>query len=71
MSVKVIFVFLSLISNQNTLREKFPNRELFLVRIFLYSVQNRKMWTRNNSLFGHFSLSESTLVCLIEENYTF
>ena len=46
------------------LREKYPNTELFLVRIFLYSdwvrrflrIQSeyRKIWTRNNSVFGHF-----------------
>ena len=37
------------------LRKKCPNTELFLVLIFLYSVQIR---TRNNSLFGHFSRTE-------------
>ena len=36
-------------------REKCPNAELFLVRIFLYSDWIR---TRNNSVFGHFSRSE-------------
>ena len=46
-----------------TLREKCPNTELFLVRIFLYSdcirIQSeyRKMRIRNNSVFGHFSRS--------------
>ena len=53
-----------------TLREKCPNTELFLVRIFLYSdwiralktvnlriqSEHRKIRTRSNSeLFGHFS----------------
>ena len=44
-----------------TLREKCPNTELLLVRIFLYSDVNlriqseyRKIRTRNNSVFGHF-----------------
>ena len=37
------------------LREKCPNTELFLVRIFLYSY--RKILTRNNSVFRHFSRS--------------
>ena len=36
----------------DTLREKSPDMELFLVRIFLYS-----NW--NNSVFGHFSRGES------------
>ena len=54
-----------------TLCEKHPNTELFLVRIFLYSdwirrftskspfiqFEYRKIWTRNNSAFGHFSRS--------------
>ena len=53
-----------------SLREKCPNTELFLVRIFLYMdwirrfmvnlrIQSkyRKIWTRNNSVFGHFSRS--------------
>ena len=42
-----------------TLREKCPNVELFLVRIFLYS--GWKMRTRNNSVFGHFSRSVNYL----------
>ena len=39
------------------------NAELFLVRIFCYSVnlriqsKYRKIWTRNNSVFWHFSRS--------------
>ena len=53
-----------------TPREKCPNTELFLVRISLYSdwIRNtvslrikseyRKIWTKNNSVFGHFSRSE-------------
>ena len=40
------------------LREKCPNTELFLVLIFLYiQSEYRKIWTRNNSVFGHFSRS--------------
>ena len=59
-------------SAHKILREKFPNTELFLVCIFLYSewiseiyfvnicIQSkyRKIRTRNNSVFGHFSCSE-------------
>ena len=49
-----------------SLPENCPNTELFLVRIFLYSdsvnlrIQSeyRKIRTRNNSVFGHFSRSE-------------
>ena len=37
-----------------TLREKCPNMELFLVRI---QSEYRKIRTRNNSVFGHFSCS--------------
>ena len=33
------------------MREKCPNTELFLVRIWL---EYRKIRTRNNSIFGHF-----------------
>ena len=41
---------------REVLREKCPNTELFLVRIqFKY----RKIWTRNNSVFGHFSHQNS------------
>ena len=52
------------------LRERCPNTELFLVRIFLYldwirrftvnlriQSEYRKIRTRNNSVFGHFSRS--------------
>ena len=39
-----------------TLREKCPNAELLLVRIFLYfRTEYRKIRTRNNFVFGHFS----------------
>ena len=37
-----------------TLREKCPNTELFLVRI---QSEYRKIRTRNNPVFGHFSRS--------------
>ena len=45
-----------------SLREKCPNTELFLVRIFLYldcriQSEYRKIRTINNSVFGHFSRS--------------
>ena len=66
-----------------SLREKCPNVELFLVRIFLYSdwirrllvnlhIQSkyRKIRTKNNSVFGHFSRSfnglRRPLVCRIK-----
>ena len=39
-----------------TLREKSPNTEFFLVLIFLY-LECRKIWTRKNYVFGHFSRS--------------
>ena len=45
-----------------SLREKCPNTEYFLVRIFPYSdwIQSecRKIRTRKNSVFGHFSRSD-------------
>ena len=48
---------------RKALREKCPNMELFLVRI---QSEYRKIWTRNNSVFGHFSYSEGFgLVSLI------
>ena len=34
--------------------EKCSITELFLVRIFLYSLRIQKIWLRNNSVFGHF-----------------
>ena len=53
-----------------SLSEMCPNTELFLVRIFLYSArihgvnlriqfEYRRIQTRNNSVFGHFSRSVS------------
>ena len=39
-----------------SLREKCPNMELFLVRV---QSEYRKIRTRNNSVFGQFSRSES------------
>ena len=53
----------------NSLREKCPNTEFFLVRTFLYSggirrftekIQSnyRKIQTRKNPVFGHFSRSD-------------
>ena len=41
----------------NKLREKFPNTELFMVRIFLYSVQIQENTDQENSILTHFSLS--------------
>ena len=40
--------------------QKCPNKELFLVRIFLYSNWIQEIGTRNNSVFGHFSRSVNT-----------
>ena len=37
-----------------TLREKCPNTEFFLVRIFLYSDRILKNTDQNNSVFEHF-----------------
>ena len=49
-------------ANLESLREKCPSTELFVVRIFLYAAVNlriqaayRKIRTRKNSVFGHFS----------------
>ena len=42
---------------KHPLREKCPNTELFLVRIFLYSVRIQENTARNNSVFGPFSRS--------------
>ena len=54
-------------SNELSMREKCPNTEFFLVRIFLhshwiqrftpYSVRYRKIRIRKNSVSGHFSRS--------------
>ena len=41
---------------REVLREKCPNTELFLVRI---KFEYRTIWTRNNSVFGHFSHQNS------------
>ena len=45
----------------SSMREKCPNTELFLVRIFGLRIQSecRKIRTRNNSVFGHFSRSDT------------
>ena len=40
--------------NISTLRENCPSMEFFLVCIFLYSTEYRKIRTRKNSLYGHF-----------------
>ena len=61
------------LSELNTLCEKCPNTKLFLVRIFLYSDWNlriksefRKIRTRKNSVFGHFSPSVSIATVLFQ-----
>ena len=43
-----------------TLREKCPNTESFLVRIFLYQSEYRKTRTRKNSVFEHISRSDNS-----------
>ena len=53
--------------NTSTLREKYPNTELFLVRI---QSEYKKIRTRNNSVFGHFSRS-GTCVYLEERIVSF
>ena len=42
-----------------TLREKCPNTESFLVRIFPYQSEYRKTQTRKNTVFGHISRSNN------------
>ena len=42
----------------SSLREKCPNTEFFLVRIFLYSVQIEENTDKKNSVLGHFLHSE-------------
>ena len=37
-----------------SLREKYPNTEFFLVRIFLYSVQIQENSDEKKLFFGHF-----------------
>ena len=59
----------NLAKKSGTLRKMCPNTELFLVHIFLYleiysvnfriQSEYRKIRTRNNSVFGHFSRSGS------------
>ena len=44
------------------LREKCPNTEFFLVRIFLYSVRIQENTDKKNSVFGHFSRSEYSFI---------
>ena len=57
----------------STLREKCPNTEFFLVRIFLYSdcIQSecREIRTRKNYVFGYFSRSPIWRVLLYEAWY--
>ena len=66
---------LNIFHSISTLREKCPNTEFFLVSIFLYSdwilrftvnlcIQSkyRKIRTRKNIVFGHFSSSANNIV---------
>ena len=53
------------------LRKKCPNMQFFLVRIFLYSdIQSeyRKIRTRRNSVFGHFSRGAYNVIIHIGSN---
>ena len=50
---------------RQSLREKCPNTELFLLRIFCIQSDYRKIRTRNNSVFGHFSRSEFVILSLL------
>ena len=43
---------------QYSLREKSPNTEFFLVRIFQYSARVQENMDQRNSVFGHFSCSK-------------
>ena len=53
-----VYSFFKSMPNQ-ALREKYPNTELFLVRIFLYSNWTWRFPTaRKNFVFGHFSRSD-------------
>ena len=56
-----------------TLREKCPNTELFLVRIFMYLFQLQENTERNKSVFGHFSRSVIYSLCFVtkETNHFF
>ena len=45
--------------SNSALCEKCPNTVFFLVRIFCIRSEYRKIWTRKNSVFRHFSRSVS------------
>ena len=59
-----------LLSIYLALREKCPDTELFLLRIFMYSdwvnlriqFENRKLQTRDNSVFEHFLRSKGIIL---------
>ena len=46
-------------SKNETLREKCPNTEFFLIRISLYRTEYKKIRTRKNAVFGQFSCSKN------------
>ena len=48
------FASFILLSSKFALREKCPNAEFFLLRIFSYSFQIRENTDRENFVFGHF-----------------
>ena len=63
--VKILHLFLAYM--YLSLLEKSPNTDLFLVRIFLYSVRIQEIRAKNNSVFGHFSCSLSLVTSRFTE----
>ena len=51
-------------SDGRILREKFPNTKFFWSVSFCNCTEQRKIWTRENFIFGHFSCSS-----IIERNW--
>ena len=43
---------------KHSLCEEGPNTELFLIRVFLYSVRIQENTDQKNSVFGHFSRND-------------
>ena len=59
---RLVHLYPDISANQtHALREMCPNTELFLVRILNLRIQSeyRKIRTRYNSVFGHFSRSDA------------
>ena len=53
--------------SQSSLREKWPNKEIFLVRI---QSEYSKIRTRKNSVFGHFSRSAYSALFAILDTFS-